>query len=127
MAHDVLRSDNEVVFAYCDWPSPSYRAQDSYTEIRIVTVDGPGEFEASDASLADRVTAPCQQLELSYTFGLQGAVEYLSPFTVSPGTVTSQDAPGEPWDGELPFSPERGEVVYVHNAHQSLDHARCIS
>lgn len=119
------RSDSVTVFDSCDWPAPSSADSDGFTE---QSADGPGQGEASDANVVDRITGPCQTFRLSYDFGAQGALEHLAPFDAPSGLITSLDNPGRPWQpgvSALDFYPDRTEVDVVHNDNNALVNATC--
>jgi hypothetical protein len=126
-AHTTISQGETVTFASCDWPPPSYAGADGYSEIKVVTVAGPGQDEASGTNLADRITAPCQELKVSYTLGSQGLYQHLPPFTVNADEIYWRNR--EIWQGDrstLSFSPARGEIVILHNDKEILDSATCV-
>jgi hypothetical protein len=71
----------------CEWPPPDYADADGYSFVRLLSGEGPGESEASDATVVDRVTASCDRMELTYSFGTQGFDEDFEPFEVALGDV----------------------------------------
>jgi hypothetical protein len=126
-AHAVLRSDDSMVFAECNWPPQSYSEVDGYSEIGVTTVAGPGLSEAEGSTDVDRIVAPCSQVKLSYSFGSQGTFEHLPPFVVEAGSIVTPE--GNPWPGEartLNFYFERGEIDVVRNLSYILDQAECM-
>lgn len=117
-----------IVFRSCAWPRSRYTDPDGYLEIKITSVDGPGDSEASGTNVADRILAPCPRLRLAYQFGSQGAYENLAPFIMAADTVAT--AYGERWtrpngSDPLPFYPERGEFVVLHNDKHGISTAEC--
>ena len=134
-AHAVLKgeaslaqsSGESTIFAECNWPPQSYSEADGYSEIRVMTVAGPGMSEAEGSTDVDRFFAPCQELKLSYSFGNQGTFKHLPSFVVKEGSVVTPD--GNPWQGEirtLNFYFERGEIDVVRNLSYVLDKAECV-
>jgi hypothetical protein len=116
-----------TAFRSCAWPRSQYADGDGYLEIKVQTVQGPGESEASGTDDADRITAPCQQLIVAYQMGHMGAYENESPITITADTLVTSY--GEPWkneNGALPFYPDRGEFVVLHNGHHVIQSARCV-
>jgi hypothetical protein len=115
-----------IDFRSCAWPKSQYADGDGYLEIRVRTVRGPGEYEATGTTSADRITAPCQQLIVAYQMGTQGAYENEAPFTINADTVVTEED-GKLWkdDGALPFYPGAGEFVVLHNSHHGLGSAKC--
>lgn len=127
-AHVKLESTSGAVFEYCDWPPGPGSDPTGFAVIQVSTRAGPGQSEASDASDADYIDSTCHRLRLSYDFGSQGAYQPLPAFDVAPGTVTSEDHPGQAWDGTSVYPyPTQGEVVYLHNDNQTIDSAICVS
>jgi hypothetical protein len=121
-------------FATCDWPPPPGAFADGYRAITVTMVDGPGEFEATGSTYADRVESRCEVLELDYLFGSMGEFEHLPPIRGRPGETLRNN--GEPWsaaefgEGEartLPFYPGRDELVVLHNNKNVLEDVRCAS
>jgi hypothetical protein len=115
-----------IAFRSCTWPRSAHADADGYLEIKVQSVDGPGESEASGTNVADRITAPCQQLTVVYQFGSQGAYEYEAPITMAADTIVTDD--GKHWtnkNGALPFYPDLGEFVVLHNDHYEIASAKC--
>lgn len=115
-----------IEFRSCVWPKPPFADGDGFLEIRVSSVAGPGESEASGEDAADRITAPCQNLTLSYQYGHMGDFHNDPPFTVSANNVVTVE--GNPWMGRrssLPFYPGEGEVVVLRNGHYGIGSARC--
>lgn len=136
LAHDKKRTDftqshydetgeyGKTVFASCDWPKRNYSSPEGYSEIAVISAEGPGEDEASGASAIDRIVATCPVIELGYTFGSMGDTERLPPFRTERGSVI--DVRGNPWTGKSPYPyPERTEIVVVRNMKVGLDTAAC--
>ena len=100
-----------IDFRSCSWPRSQYADGDGYLEIRVRTVQGPGQYEATGTTSADRITAPCQQLIVAYQLGTQGAFENEAPFTINADTVVTEED-GKLWknDGTLPFLSRPGRV-----------------
>lgn len=124
----------QQVFATCDWPPPPGAFPDGYRAIAVTTVDGPGEFEATGSTYADRVESRCEVLELDYLFGSMGEFEHLPPIRGRPGETLRNN--GEAWspaafgegeDRTLPFYPGRDELVVLHNNKNVLEDVRCAS
>ncbi len=115
------------VFGTCDWPPTDYSQSDGYSEVVVREADGPGVDEASGTSAADRLFAPCGEIQAAYSFGKQGAFRRQSPITVLSGDIVTVD--GLRWSGDqrkLPFYPERDESVVLHNFSNRMDYARCV-
>jgi hypothetical protein len=115
-----------TAFRSCAWPRSQYSDGDGYLEIKVQTVQGPGESEASGTDEADRITAPCRQLIVAYQFGAQGGYENERPITITADTLVTSY--GEPWkneNGALSFYPEAGEFVVLHNMKHYIQGARC--
>jgi hypothetical protein len=120
-------SENGTIYAECTWPLQSYSGADGYSEIRLITQDGPGLSEVEGLTQVDRFFAPCHQVKISYSFGNQGNYQHLAPFVVKEDTIVT--AEGNPWQGEmqsLDFYPERGEIDIVRNLSYTLDQVECI-
>jgi hypothetical protein len=118
---------NATIFAECTWPPKSYSGEDGYSEIRFITQGGPGLSEVDGSTQVDRFFSPCQQLNISYSFGNQGNYEHLPPFVVKADSLVTPD--GDPWQGEtqsLDFYPERGEIDVIRNLSYILDKVECV-
>jgi hypothetical protein len=120
-----------IIFRSCAWPRSLYGDLDGYFEIKIESVEGPGDSEASGTNRADRISAPCPRLRVAYQFGHMGDYKSLNPFIMSADTVAT--AYGERWtrpngnvSGYLPFYPERGEFVVLHNDNDAISIAECL-
>ncbi len=123
-------ADEKVIghytFRSCNWPRSQYADGDGYLEIKVQSVDGPGESEASGMDEADRITAPCPQVTVTYQFGHMGAYENETPFTVNADTIMTVD--GKLWkneNGALPFYPDTGEFVVLRSGHYELESVKC--
>ncbi|GAA3431019.1 hypothetical protein [Kutzneria kofuensis] len=127
--HTLIKvSDTARAYNSCAWPAPSFADADGFTQINVVTVAGPGEYEASDATEVDRITGPCREFRLTYDFGYQGELQHKAPFTAPPGMVTDLDQPGSNWSPgvtALSFYPSRNEVDVVHNGHNIVSDVAC--
>jgi hypothetical protein len=120
-------SPEVTYFMSCSWPKERYADADGYLEIRVEVADGPGDSNASGENYADRITAPCPKIQVSYSFGSQGHSEHGSPFSVNADAIV--DVEGEAWTksrADLPFYPERGEIVVLHNGRHGLDAVSCL-
>jgi hypothetical protein len=132
-AQDQLaRGADTTVYATCIWPAPEFADDDGYIEIAVRSDAGPGDFEASGETIADRIASRCLELEVAYSFGLQGAFERQPPFLVQRGLIMTLAGTAGPelWKGEqraLPFYPDRDETVILHSSRTRLDYARCIN
>lgn len=118
---------DHITFRACTWPRSSAADGDGYLEIKVQSVDGPGDNDASGIDLADRIVAPCHQLTVAYQFGHMGAYENQTPFTISADTLVTVD--GKPWineNGALPFYPDAGEFVVLHSTHYMIQSANCL-
>jgi hypothetical protein len=120
-----------IVFRSCTWPRSRYADLDGYFEINVTTVDGPGDSEASGTNRADRISARCPQLRVAYGFGHMGDYKNLAPFVMTADTIAT--AYGEHWtrpdgnvSGYLPFYPDRGEFVVLHNDNDVISIAECM-
>ncbi len=116
-----------VSFRSCTWPKLRYADADGYLEIKVQSVQGPGEGEASGMDYADRIAAPCKQLKVAYQYGHMGVYENRDPFTINANSIVTLD--GEPWkneQGALPFYPDAGEFVVLHNGHNGISSADCV-
>jgi hypothetical protein len=128
-ATDVVTRKGATVFAACVWPAPSWADQDGYSEIVVRDAAGPGTSEASGIDLADRIGAPCSELEVAYSFGKQGAFQRLPPFSLLRGQIATA-VDGQQWRGEqraLPFYPDRNEAVVLRSSSYRLDFVRCVT
>lgn len=118
---------DHISFRSCAWPRSNYADADGYLEIKVQSVDGPGESEASGANVADRIAAPCKRLTVAYQFGSQQTYENQTPLTITADTVVTVD--GQRWtneNGALPFYPDVGEFVVLHNDHYMIQSANCL-
>ncbi len=116
----------QVSFRSCEWPKSQFADGDGYLEIKVNSVAGPGDSEASGEDVADRIAAPCPQLTLSYQYGHMGYFDNEAPFTASANTIVGVD--GKAWTGErtsLPFYPDEGELVVLRNDHYVIGSAKC--
>ena len=113
-------------FRYCEWPAPSFADPDGYYEIRYRNEKGPGDSEATGTNDADRLRAPCDKLQLWYDFGSQGAYSHYEPFFANVGSVVGIG--GDEYDGSqgnLPFYPDRDELVVLRNGKKIIAKAEC--
>ena len=127
-ARDVLVRGGAHVYVTCVWPAPPWSDQDGYAELVVRTVPGPGQFEASGTTEADRIASPCREIEAAYSFGAQGDFDRRAPLDLVRGSIVTDD--GEIWREDprtLPFYPERDETIVLHNSRSRLDYVRCIS
>jgi hypothetical protein len=120
------KSVEHTDFRSCTWPKSRYSDEDGYLEIKVRTVSGPGEYEATGMTHADRFAAPCPQLSVGYGLGLQGDYSNEPPFIIKADTVVVRETQAI-WrnDGSLSFYPEAGEFVVLHNSHYGLQSAKC--
>ena len=115
-----------IDFRSCTWPKTKYSDGDGFMQISVRTEAGPGEYEATGTTYADRIKAPCEQLIVGYGFGSQGTFEQQPRFTIKADTVvTGEDQKLWKNDNTLPFYPDAGEFVVLHNSHDSLQTAQC--
>ena len=117
-----------VPFRACEWPPPPGADPDGFSVITLSDVPGPGTYEATGTTRADRISGPCEELLLSYDYGHQGYSQHQPAFRAAPGTVTDLELRGKQWTGDratLSFYPARDEVVVLHNSHFVLADARC--
>ena len=115
-------------FRYCTWPRTQYSDGDGYLEIKVATVNGPGESEASGTDDADRITAPCPQVVVTYQYGHMGEYHNLDPIAVSANAIVTTD--GKPWvqresERPLPFYPATGEMVVLRSGHYGFEGVKC--
>lgn len=116
-----------ISFRSCVWPKSSYADADGYLEIKVQSVQGPAEDEASGMDYADRIIAPCKQLKVAYQYGHMGYYQNGTPFTVTADTiVTLNEGLWKDENGALPFYPEAGEFVVLHNGHNEISSAGCL-
>jgi len=119
-----------IVFRACQWP-PTGVDSDGYSEIHDDVFDGPGEGEASGASLRDRITGPCSTFVLAYDFADMGSRENVPTLRAARGLVTSMQNLGQPWTPPVDdhmgwqFYPTRDEVDVIKNTHYTLANASC--
>ena len=117
-----------VPFRACEWPPPPGADPDGFSLTTLSDVPGPGTYEATGTTRADRISTPCEELLLSYDYGHQGYSQHQPAFRAAPGTVTDLELRGKQWTGDratLSFYPARDEVVVLHNSHYVLADARC--
>lgn len=115
---------------------PSFADQNGYSEIVLVSQQGPGADEASSASALDRYTAECPNLRVAYSTGTQGDFSHQPPFTIEQAAIV--DAwEGEPWPrpddetftaGDIQPYPGRDEFIVVRNLKiaPDLSQVRCV-
>ncbi|MCW2722881.1 MAG: hypothetical protein JWR81_6703 [Pseudonocardia sp.] len=118
-------TESRTDFASCTWPPAPPADPDGFTVISSVETDMPGGTEATGDDFVDRITGPCSQFRLAYTFGSQVALQHLPAFVVPPDTITTVENPGPAFAGTLPFTPPRGEVDIVRSGRYELDEASC--
>jgi hypothetical protein len=120
------------IFAWCDWPRPSWAQADGYTEITVTELQGP-DAGAAGNDLAHRIKAPCGKLKIAYTHVHQD-IGILKPFTSEVGRLVEYD--GSPWEprADQPyagignaFAPRRDEVVVISGSHLDLDYVECVA
>ena len=123
------QGEDSDAFLACEWPPPAYANPDGFSEINVAQVTGPGDYEATDATLTDRISLPpdCVNAEVAYTFGAQGDLEHLAPFILRPGDIRGAlgEFEADEWENKLDFYPDRNEAVVLHNANVALDYVRC--
>lgn len=116
-----------VDFRTCAWPKTQFSDGDGFSQIQLKTVSGPGEYEATGTTLADRFRAPCGKLSVGYGLGVQGYFENEKHLTLrADSIVVAPD--GTPWknDGSLPFYPDEGDFTVLHNSHYRAQNAKCV-
>lgn len=124
----------ERLFGACALPAPAYAKPDGYVEVAVHEVIGcesgavfnprtPCD-EAAGNVYADRIDAPCQYIEVAYTFASQGGLSRGTPFQLSRGAIV--DAYGAQFKLQLAFYPSRSEIVVFHNSKNGLDFVRCL-
>jgi hypothetical protein len=115
----------------CEWPPPVYANQDGFSQIVLVSQQGPGQYEATSATALDRYTGDCRSLSVAYSTGTQGDFSHGRPFVISRGAIV--DAwEGEPWPlpgsplgaGDIQPYPGRDEFIVVRNSKIAPDVAR---
>ena len=125
-AYDKEQVVEHIDFRSCTWPKGRYSDGDGFMQISVRTVPGPGEYEATGTTFADRIKAPCDRLVLGYGFGSQGTFDKEPPFTIKADTVmTGENHALWKNDNTMPFYPDAGEFVVLHNSHDSLQTAQC--
>jgi hypothetical protein len=60
------------VYKRCESPKPSWADSNGYSEIKVSVTEGPSAGEASDANVADTISATCALLRVGYTVIAQG-------------------------------------------------------
>jgi hypothetical protein len=109
-------------FQGCEWPATAYTDKFGHYEITAVTYEI--EAPASDPylSVADRIQASCDTVELGY---VTSSPESIRPVRATKGTQIFADD-GHPWHGDkfFPYGPA-DEIVAVHGIHLLLDAAHC--
>jgi hypothetical protein len=120
------------LFAWCDWPRPSWAQADGFTEITVTELQGPDAYAVGN-DLAYRIKAPCHKLKMAFTHVHQDTgIE--KPFTSEVGSLVAQD--GSPWepradqlyaDMRNAFAPRRYEVVVISGSHSDLDYVECVA
>lgn len=127
---------SKAVYSACTWPATNSTGTDGYSEIIVLTVVGFGEFEATSATVFDRIRASCGNVELIYNragmghYGSQpavrlkkGDVAYAAEGTVLPYTG--------PWESatrggiEVDY-PDPSEIIVLHNGSRVLSLAQCV-
>ena len=116
-------------------PSSSQAARSA--DVRVSTVTGPGRFEATGTTQADRIivtASTCRRLQLRYdstfvpTAGATGVPGV--PFVAFAGAVYTSD--GKVWnrdpgsEGPLTFAVQPGEFVILHNSKNILATSMCV-
>ena len=125
-AYDRQQEVEHIDFRSCTWPKSRYSDGDGFLQVSSRTVSGPGDYEATGTTFADRIKAPCEKLVVGYGFGSQGAFDREPPFTIKADTImTGENAALWKSDNMLPFYPDAGEFVVLHNSHDVLQRAEC--
>jgi hypothetical protein len=117
-----------TVFASCDWPPVPGADPDGYTAITNTLVSIPGGSDATGDTWVRRITGPCTQFALAFTYGHMGDMKRLPILTFPRDSVVqiSYVTP-TPYDRtKLLFYPDRSEVDVVQNDNLVLDRAGCI-
>jgi predicted Ser/Thr protein kinase len=125
----------QQTYATCTWPPAIGANPDGYRAITVTQEPGPGATTASGVDVADRIEAPCQAVQLAYSFGSQGAFTRIPAFRAAAGTLwayqpsgrTGTFAPASPIGTQLPFYPLRNEVDILHNDNTRLDTVSCVA
>ena len=114
-------------FQRCTWPPNIGADPDGYQEFKADLVVGwPGTSEAEGVNLADRITAPCERIRVSYTEAAMGTQTRTKPFEASAGTIVTYPR-GDPPEGDrVPFYFGPEEVVILHFGKANLDDIRCV-
>jgi hypothetical protein len=120
----------KTTFSSCTWPPSDATAGDGYSEVVAIFARGPGDSEASGATLLDRVTATCPTVQFTYQLTAQGSFNTLKPFTLKRGAVAyAGDGHATPWTGKWEANspyPAPDEMVILHDGKMSLAMARCV-
>ncbi len=125
-AYERQQEIEHVDFRSCTWPKSPYSDGDGFLQISSRTVPGPGESESTGTTYADRIKAPCEKLVVGYGFGSQGTFDREPSFTIKADTVmTGENHALWKSDNTLPFYPDAGEFVVLHNSHDALQRAEC--
>ena len=124
-----VRGESTTTFRSCEWPPPpytqtGYAASGGYAEINVTRVPWADKAEVTNASAPDRVTSPCAEVELRYSFAKQGPPTLQEPVRLPAGARVMIS--GQPFTDALPFRTAASDVVVVHNLSYSIAAARCV-
>lgn len=116
-----------TIFATCDWPPAPGADPDGYTAVANTLVSLSGGSDATNNTQVRRITGPCAQFELKFTYAHMGDMTRLPVLTISRDSVIQIGYTAQaPYDrSKLPFYPDRGEIDVVQNDNLILDHAGC--
>jgi hypothetical protein len=139
--HDLSRPNSERVlsaesasfqalFQACSWPPTPGADGDGFSEISVVTDDGPGRSEAEGLTVRHVFTSECSNLEAKYLFGAQGKLVPQKPLRLVKGTVVRVED-GSQWQPQTEaqrtqYAPGRDEFVVLGNTRYKLDQVRCV-
>jgi hypothetical protein len=122
-------------FATCTWPPAAGADADGYRVIVNTSVINPdGHSEAVGDTNIDRIESACALLSLTYSFGIQGAVQALPAFQAQPQEVWQYNpandashafALGDPLAPRSIF-PKPNETQVIHSDTVVLSKATCV-
>lgn len=116
-----------LLFRSCEWLPPPYADPDGYFEVAVRTRRGPGESEATGASLVDCIPVLSAAVELTYLWRFQGYSSVMPAIILQPGDCTFVS--GERYNdrhGPLACGPMGAEVAVLRSSRHELLDVRCL-